>query len=53
MDNLLYGIHVVYAWLRIRFNVLGFQISFWELIVYSLVAGLLWFFVRQIYNIYD
>lgn len=53
MDNLLYAIHAVYGWLRIRFNFLGYNVSFWELICFGLVSGLLWFFVRQLYNIDD
>lgn len=53
MDVLIYAIHLVYDWLCIPRNFLGYNISFWELIVYGLVTGILWFFVRQIYDIED
>lgn len=43
----------VYYLEHIYMTVMLTLISFWELIVYGLVFGLLWFFVRQIYNIYD
>lgn len=53
MDALIYGIWAVYDWLHIQFNVFGYNISLWELIIFSLIVSVLMFIVRQIYNIED
>lgn len=55
MDGLINAIIAVYDWMHIRWPLCDglFEVSFWELFTYSVLAMLLWFIVWRIYDADD